>query len=159
MLCYVMGVGDRHLSNMLVTDDGRILHIDFTYILGDDPKHVRTEMRVTKDMLDALGGKDTASFMQFKDMCIDAYRSIRIHAPFWYALLTRVSDPERARRHVLQRLVPGQKQQEADDILVEIVDRSSSGSWGQAITDTSHAWSTWARSWLPAAPMMFKMDD
>jgi len=159
VLCYVMGVGDRHLSNMLVTDDGRILHIDFTYILGDDPKHVRTEMRVTKDMLDALGGKDTASFMEFKDMCIDAYRSIRIHAPFWYALLTRVSDPERARRHVLQRLVPGQKQQEADDILVEIVDRSSSGSWGQAITDTSHAWSTWARSWLPAAPMMFKMDD
>ena len=159
VLCYVMGVGDRHLSNMLVTDDGRILHIDFTYILGDDPKHVRTEMRMTKDMLDALGGKDTASFMEFKDMCIDAYRSIRIHAPFWYALLTRVSDPERARRHVLQRLVPGQKQQEADDILVEIVDRSSSGSWGQAITDTSHAWSTWARSWLPAAPMMFKMDD
>lgn len=159
VLCYVMGVGDRHLSNMLVTQDGRILHIDFTYILGDDPKHVRTEMRVTRDMLDALGGKDTATFEEFKAMCIESYRIIRIHAPFWYALLTHVSDPERARRHVLQRLVPGQKQEEAEDILVEIVDRSSSGSWGQAITDTSHAWSTWARSWLPASPMMFKMDE
>ena len=97
--------------------------------------------------------------LQFRRMCIDAYRRIRIHAPFWYALLTRVADADRARRHVLQRLVPGQKQEEAEDILVEIVDRSSSGSWGQAITDTSHAWSTWARSWLPSTPMMFKMDD
>ena len=158
VLCYVMGVGDRHLSNMLVTQDGRILHIDFTYILGDDPKHVRTEMRVTKDMLDALGGKDTRAYEEFKHMCIEAYRAIRIHAPFWYALLTRVSDNERARRHVLQRLVPGQRDEEAKDILVEIVDRSSSGSWGQAITDTSHAWSTWARSWIPSTPMMFKMD-
>ena len=159
VLCYVMGVGDRHLSNMLVTRDGRILHIDFTYILGDDPKHVRTEMRMTRDMLDALGGKDTPTFDEFRRMCIDAYRRIRIHAPFWYALLTRVADADRARRHVLQRLVPGQKQEEAEDILVEIVDRSSSGSWGQAITDTSHAWSTWARSWLPSTPMIFKMDE
>ena len=28
----------------------------------DDPKHVRTEMRVTRDMLDLLGGKSTATF-------------------------------------------------------------------------------------------------
>ena len=158
VLCYVMGVGDRHLSNMLITEDGKLLHIDFTYVLGDDPKHVRTEMRVTKDMLDVLGGKDTETFDLFKNMCVEAYRKIRIHAPFWYALLTRLGDTDRARRHVLQRLVPGQKQQEAEDILVEIVDRSSSGSWGQAITDTSHAWSHWARSWIPQTPLMFKMD-
>lgn len=158
VLCYVMGVGDRHLSNMLITEEGHLLHIDFTYILGDDPKYVRTEMRVTKDMLDVLGGKNTPTFRAFKRQCRDAYQIIRMQAPFWYALLTRVAEPNDARRHVLSRLVPGQNMEEADELLVEIVERSSSGSWGQAITDTSHAWSTWARTLLPSTPTMFKMD-
>ena len=40
VLCYVLGVGDRHLENILVTKDGQLLHIDFSYILGDDPKNL-----------------------------------------------------------------------------------------------------------------------
>ena len=111
---------------------------------------------MTKDMLDALGGKDTPAYNEFKHMCIEAYRTIRIHAPFWYALLTRVRMVN-ARRHVLQRLVPGQKDEEAKDILVEIVDRSSSGL-GAKLLRTRSRLSTWARSWIPSAPMMFKMD-
>ena len=159
VLCYVMGVGDRHLSNMLVTQDGRIVHIDFTYILGDDPKlYVRTEMRVTADMIDTLGGKDSPTFHLFRGYCLRAYRILRTAAPFWYTLLRHVGDHERVRHHVLSRLVPGHGDAEADDLIVEVVQRSSSSSWGQTITDTSHAWSTWARSMFPEVPTIFNMD-
>lgn len=151
VLSYVVGVGDRHLSNMLVTEDGRVVHIDFGYILGDDPKHVRTEMRVTADMVDTLGGKHSTTFELFRRTCIDAYRALRNRAPFWHVLLSHVAEQDRVRAHVLARLVPGHMQTEADDLLVEVVTRSSSSSWGQTITDTSHAWSTWARNLLPAA--------
>ena len=33
MLCF--GVGDRHMENILVTRQGKLLHIDFLYIRND----------------------------------------------------------------------------------------------------------------------------
>ena len=62
VLCYVLGVGDRHLENILVTKDGKLLHIDFSYILGADPKNLDAEMKITQDMLNMLGGKSSNSF-------------------------------------------------------------------------------------------------
>ena len=56
---HVLGIGDRHLDNVMMLDDGHFLHIDFGYILGDDPKKkliAPPPFRFTKSMVDALGG-------------------------------------------------------------------------------------------------------
>ena len=66
VLCYVLGVGDRHLENILVTNDGRLLQIDFSYILGDDPKNLDVEMKITEDMLTMLGGTKSTSYYSLK---------------------------------------------------------------------------------------------
>ena len=149
VLCYVLGVGDRHLENILVTKDGKLLHIDFSYILGDDPKQFEVEMKITKDMLNMLGGKTSNCFKQFKSNCKKAYRKIRLRSSLWYMLLTYLtfSIPsidnfkytyEKIKNHVIERLVPGENDMEASTQIIDIVEKSSNNNWGQQISEWSH---------------------
>ena len=48
----------RHLDNLLLTDDGRLFHVDFAFILGRDPKPFPPPMKLCKEMVEAMGGAE-----------------------------------------------------------------------------------------------------
>ncbi|TGZ82899.1 phosphatidylinositol 3-kinase [Ascodesmis nigricans] len=56
VITYLLGVGDRHLDNLLLTPDGHFFHADFGYILGRDPKPFAPPMKLCQEMVAGMGG-------------------------------------------------------------------------------------------------------
>lgn len=80
MVTYLLGVGDRHLDNLLLSPDGRFFHVDFGYILGRDPKPFPPAVKVCKEMVDAMGGVSSPHYGRFKGLCFTAFTSLRKRA-------------------------------------------------------------------------------
>ncbi|CCX16633.1 kinase-like domain-containing protein [Pyronema domesticum] len=76
VVTYLLGVGDRHLDNLLLTPDGHFFHADFGYILGRDPKWF-APMKLCKEMVDGMGGTNSANYQKFRSYCYTAYTTLR----------------------------------------------------------------------------------
>lgn len=77
VITYILGVGDRHLDNLLLTPDGHFFHADFGFILGRDPKPFAPAMKISNEMLDAMGGTNSEQYNQFRQYCFLAYSALR----------------------------------------------------------------------------------
>ncbi|KAK3330888.1 kinase-like domain-containing protein [Apodospora peruviana] len=77
VITYILGVGDRHLDNLLLAPDGHFFHADFGYILGRDPKPFAPAMKLSKEMVDCMGGSGSEYYRQFKQYCFLAYSALR----------------------------------------------------------------------------------
>ena len=77
VITYLLGVGDRHLDNLLLAPDGHFFHADFGFILGRDPKPFAPAMKLCKEMVDGMGGPNSEHYRQFKQYCFTAYTTLR----------------------------------------------------------------------------------
>ena len=54
ILNYILGFGDRHLSNVMINNEGKFFHIDFGYLFGQEPIHkilLSTEVWISGEMI------------------------------------------------------------------------------------------------------------
>jgi phosphatidylinositol 3-kinase len=76
VITYILGVGDRHLDNLLLHQSGCFFHCDYSFILGCDPK-ANLPVRITDDMVSGMGGKDSDNYARFASMAGAAFLTLR----------------------------------------------------------------------------------
>ncbi|XP_067854476.1 phosphatidylinositol 4,5-bisphosphate 3-kinase catalytic subunit gamma isoform [Heptranchias perlo] len=93
---YVLGIGDRHNDNIMITEQGNLFHIDFGHILGNTKRILgvnreRVPFVLTPDFLFVMGRvnrRPSLYFQRFKDICIQAYMSLRAHSSLLVTLFS-----------------------------------------------------------------------
>jgi len=107
VVTYLLGVGDRHLDNLLVAPDGHFFHVDFGYILGRDPKPFPPQVKVCKEMVDGMGGAQSPHYARFKNFCFTAFTILRKSTNLILNLVTLMVDaniPDIKHRDVHEQL-------------------------------------------------------
>ncbi|KDO31794.1 hypothetical protein SPRG_03714 [Saprolegnia parasitica CBS 223.65] len=89
---YVLGIGDRHNDNIMITKQGRYFHIDFGHFLGFMKyqygiKREKTPFVFTPEMAHVFGGVGTPDFVKFQKTCGDAFNVVRRHLHLLVSLL------------------------------------------------------------------------
>lgn len=129
------GVGDRHLDNLLLTTSGNLFHIDFGYILGRDPKPMPPPMKLSKEMVDAMGGLSSDTFYAFRKLCYTAYLHLRRQSKVMlnlFALMVDASipdialEPDKAVKKVEENLQMNLNDEAAIQHLQNVIDESVS---------------------------------
>ena len=92
VITYLLGVGDRHLDNILLRSSGFLFHIDFGFILGRDPKPLPPAFRLTREMVEGMGGLESPEYRQFCSLACQAFNALRKSAGLVLNLLHLMAD-------------------------------------------------------------------
>lgn len=88
VLAYIIGFGDRHKENIMITDSGHFAHIDFGFIFGDDPHKLiaAASQRIPKEVI----MKEDEE--QIKEMSERIFILIRRYAPHVLSFFSSIED-------------------------------------------------------------------
>jgi phosphatidylinositol 3-kinase len=148
VITYILGIGDRHLDNLLLTTDGHLFHIDFGYIFGRDPKPFPPPMKLCKEMVEAMGGAQSESYQNFRKYCCLAFNILRKHANLILNLLSLMGDSDipdlcldldKNLLKVQEKFRLDLNDEQAERFLLSLVDESVSALFPQ-IVEKIHKW-------------------
>ncbi|GLD92968.1 hypothetical protein PINS_up001560 [Pythium insidiosum] len=82
IFCYLFQIKDRHNGNIMMDQEGHILHIDFGFMLGLRPggavgleKHV--PFKLTAEMVELMGGVKSPGYDRFRKLFLQGFLAVR----------------------------------------------------------------------------------
>lgn len=139
VITYLLGVGDRHLDNLLLTKSGHFFHADFGFILGRDPKPFAPALKLVKEMVDVMNSNSPSHdagfwYARFKSYCFTAFSALRKNSSLVLNLFSLMVDanipdirvePTRAVGKIMERFCLELDEEQSlrffEDLLIESV--------------------------------------
>ncbi|KAG5183852.1 kinase-like domain-containing protein, partial [Tribonema minus] len=91
VVSYLLAFKDRHNGNIMITNEGRLIHIDFGFVFGQAPGNQfsmeRAHFKLTQEYVDVLGGRDSEMFKYYVEMVGQGLVAARKYATVAITLL------------------------------------------------------------------------
>jgi hypothetical protein len=126
VMALMLGYGDRHLGNLIIAD-GRLMHIDYGFILSREPDSKRFlptphSVRLTPELLDTIGPEFHAVFL---DECTRTNVQLRscAHAVYYllYPLVQSYASHDDIVMHLRTFVRPGCRIEHVDTVLKTVI--------------------------------------
>ena len=83
LVCYFLQIKDRHNGNILIDNEGHLIHIDFGFLLSNAPgkglKFENAPFKLSNDMVDCLGGVKGKYFDSFRKLLHKGFMAVNKH--------------------------------------------------------------------------------
>jgi len=84
LACYVLQVKDRHNQNIMIDNEGHIIHIDYGFFLTNAPgkglKFEKAPFKMTLELVNVLGGAHSKKFTQFRNLMKHGFMALQDHS-------------------------------------------------------------------------------
>ncbi|KAE9048764.1 hypothetical protein PR003_g1458 [Phytophthora rubi] len=153
IVCYLLQIKDRHNGNILLDAEGHIIHIDFGFILANNPGNMAFEQapfKLTADFVELMGGPRSAHFRRFRSLCVRAFLVARKYRHRFVLLVEMMlhgnehlpcfaGDPKGTVERLADRFQPDLDINSCEDFVHELID-ASLDNWRTRWYDKYQRW-------------------
>ena len=146
----VFGLGDRHLENILLTDDGCMFHVDYSYLFGREP-HMKTlvadrrhQMKLTPSIVEVMGGQQSKYFELFRNQSQQIYNIIRKNSNEFMCLCkplvcSKYITQDKLFKHFYNSIRPGEDMYNANIQIENIINYNTKHRTIDSLLDKFHS--------------------
>eukprot|EP01124_Arcella_intermedia_P019584 TRINITY_DN2690_c0_g1_i1.p1 TRINITY_DN2690_c0_g1~~TRINITY_DN2690_c0_g1_i1.p1 ORF type:complete len:579 (+),score=149.34 TRINITY_DN2690_c0_g1_i1:541-2277(+) len=154
VMSYILDVGDRHLENIMVTHSAQFFHIDYGFILGEEPfwKNAvssKAPVRITDTMREALiVALGESAFEQFIEICCEIFALLRSHHSLFLNMIAHLHSAkppiqfpfsfEKVQQDLVERFKLNYTDEEAKKLFKDIFFNSSLDTYWNILFDGMH---------------------
>ena len=145
VITYLLGVGDRHLDNLLISPSGHFFHVDFGYILGRDPKPFAPQMKLCREMIEGMGGASHPNYLAFKSYSFTAWSTLRKSANLLlnlFALMQGANIPD------IKVEREGSVRKVQERMWLERSEEDAAREWDRLVEESGGSWTAGAIDWM-----------